>query len=577
MSLTVETITSIGRLEEIRDEWDSLLSRSSSKHFALTHEWLFTWWQNFGKGKKLKVISVRREGELLCIAPLMESEVKLFGLPLKRIGSFHNFYNPVCDLILADGARQAIKAIWTHLRNASQTWDFIELLPVPMPSRSLIELERVAKRARFRLEIRQLASCPFVDTSGTWQFYLAGKRSKERKNWRKLEKRAAEKGGSSILIITGLEDLDDHLTAAFRIEASGWKGRAGTAVIQDPQADSFYRSFAHLAARNGWLSLDFLVLDNELVAFNYDVVFGGTRYAQKIGYLEKWSSMAPGKLLKRQLIEGCFRNRVSRYDFLAPGTPLKLEFATGSERRFRLRIYNRNVKGFILFAIDYILIPLFKKLLSIASCRTAGDLWRRIVVAFRDNIFDTEPCLVFEKDLSHIETIKARLPGLTFHISTVDEISKASTDPDYGFSRLEAQEIPELARQGDACIVGKLGRKIVYYHWLQFKSRKLTEGRVLNLSRQKPFIFRCRTLPRYRGKGIYPASLSYAYTYLKSRGFQKCYIDVSARNIPSIRGIQKTGARLVGRFHIVSIFGRKKAVVPQQLLKRISVAPHWLS
>jgi len=577
MSLTVEAISSIGRLEKLRDEWNSLLSRSPAKHFALTHEWLSTWWRVFGEGHKLRVVTVRRNGELRCAAPLMESKIKLFGFSLKRIGSFNNFYNPVCDFILSADAEQAIQLIWKHLQDNPRAWDFVEVQPFPMPSQSLRELEKIVNRAGFRFGIRELAPSPFADTSGTWDSYLAGKTSSRRKKWKRLEKKAAEKGGASVLGIRGVEQLDHYLAIAFRIEASGWKGRAGTAVIQDPQAHSFYKSFAHLAARNGWLSLDFLVLDNEPVAFTYEVVFGGTRYAQKIGYLEKWSSIAPGKLLKKRSIERCFRDRVSRYDFLAPGTQLKLEFATGAERRFRLRIYNRNAKGFILFATDCILNPLFKKLMSVAQCRTPADLWRRMITAFRDNIFDNKPCLFFEKDLRTIQPVKARLPGLTFHVATVDEISEAATDPEYLFSRREVQEIPELARQGDVCIVGKVGRKIVYYHWIQFRNRKLSERRILNLGGKKPLIFRCRTLAKYRGKGIYPAALCHAYGYLESRGFRKCYLDVSARNAPSIRGIQKQGARLVGRFHILSVFGMKRAVVPRGLVERVGVAPYWLS
>lgn len=584
MNLSLESITSTDRLEDLHDEWNALLPRSESKHFALTHEWLSSWWQSFGDGKNLRVVTVREDGDLVCVAPLMESTVSLpgrgpFGLSLKRLGSLRNFYNPLCDFILASHGRSAIKLVWEHLVGNSHAWDFFEVLPMPMLSQPLLELERMARAAGFWTGLHELAPSPFADTSGTWESYLATRSPNWRKDCRRHERRAAEKGGAELLYITNPAELDRYLPIALEIEASGWKGKAGTAIAQDPHALSLYTSFASLAARNGWFRLAFLksAQTGELIAFQYDIMFERVIYSEKVGYLEERSSVAPGKLLQKLALEECFRGPAQRYVFEAPPDPFKMSFATGLERRFRLRVYNRNPKGFILFATDCIVIPVLKKLRALAQSRSPAEFWRRVVTAFRDNLFDFEPVHIYEKDLRSIQPVSPKVPGVAFELAPADEIYSVAADPEYMFSRGEALQIHELARERDLCIVGKIEKKIVFYQWVRFNRHVLSEGKALNLGGVKPFIFRARTLDRHRGKNIFPAAISYAYRYLRSHGFSKCYLDVSGRNTPSIRAIEKTSAKLIGRFRILSIFGKRRAIVPKRLLTRISVTPYWCS
>jgi hypothetical protein len=52
---------------------------------------------------------------------------------------------------------------------------------------------------------------------------------------------------------TSTDGLERDYDRFLRLEASGWKGLAGTAIDQDPRADRLFRNFAAGAVREGWL------------------------------------------------------------------------------------------------------------------------------------------------------------------------------------------------------------------------------------------------------------------------------------------------------------------------------------
>jgi hypothetical protein len=47
--MELEVVQDINRFNELREEWDGLLERSSSKSIFLTWEWLFYWWMHLEK------------------------------------------------------------------------------------------------------------------------------------------------------------------------------------------------------------------------------------------------------------------------------------------------------------------------------------------------------------------------------------------------------------------------------------------------------------------------------------------------------------------------------------------------
>src|SRR5439155_10777058 len=98
--------------------------------------------------------------------------------------------------------------------------------------------------------------------------------------WRSLE----ERGETRVSYEDGGDGLEDLLSEGFRLEGSGWKERAGTAILSDPTVEGFYRAVARWASQRGWLRLAFLRLDGRAIAFDICLEQGGAVYVLKGGF-----------------------------------------------------------------------------------------------------------------------------------------------------------------------------------------------------------------------------------------------------------------------------------------------------
>ena len=72
-AIDVERVRTLERLAEIGDDWDALQRRCSERHVMLDHRWISTWLSIFGRDKEPCILMLRRNGELLGIAPLVIS------------------------------------------------------------------------------------------------------------------------------------------------------------------------------------------------------------------------------------------------------------------------------------------------------------------------------------------------------------------------------------------------------------------------------------------------------------------------------------------------------------------------
>src|SRR5713101_2668107 len=79
-ALDVDRIEDPAAFEGLRAEWDALMEVSPSTSLFMTWEWLSTWWAHLSEGRRLCLITMRRHGRLVAIAPFMVSPPRLTRL-----------------------------------------------------------------------------------------------------------------------------------------------------------------------------------------------------------------------------------------------------------------------------------------------------------------------------------------------------------------------------------------------------------------------------------------------------------------------------------------------------------------
>lgn len=121
--------------------------------------------------------------------------------------------------------------------------------------------------------------------------------SSSRKKLRQQRRRLAERGVLTSVVHSDPDVIAVALEQFLRLEASGWKGRKGTALLCSPAEAAFFRhGFAALAAA-GSASIHALYVGDKPVSMQLVVREGDTGFTWKTAYDESFQDFSPGMLL----------------------------------------------------------------------------------------------------------------------------------------------------------------------------------------------------------------------------------------------------------------------------------------
>src|SRR3990172_5245179 len=104
MQLDTKVITDQEEFRRMKEDWNSLLSKNLTNTIFLTWEWLYTWWEVFGEGGRLFIVSVRDDrGELVGLAPLFVRKASYYSMPVKEMCFIGAGLSDRQDFLIADG------------------------------------------------------------------------------------------------------------------------------------------------------------------------------------------------------------------------------------------------------------------------------------------------------------------------------------------------------------------------------------------------------------------------------------------------------------------------------------------
>jgi CelD/BcsL family acetyltransferase involved in cellulose biosynthesis len=130
-----------------------------------------------------------------------------------------------------------------------------------------------------------------VDLDAMLRATVAPKRLKE---LRRQNRRLADQGELAYRSTSEPEEMKRSVEIFLSMEASGWKGSRGTALLGDPSLATFARTMTRLLAREGKCRIDALTLGGKPIAMGIVLMSGADAYLWKIAYNEIYSQMSPG-------------------------------------------------------------------------------------------------------------------------------------------------------------------------------------------------------------------------------------------------------------------------------------------
>ena len=313
------------KLTAHREAWDSFAALLPSPF--LTHAWL------------VSSAQAAAGGESPLCATLCDSDGRLLaGSFLRRVpgGLASAGDGQDWDVVAVD--EDARRALWEELARLAPMRLHLAQMRVGSPETE-IACSALRSAGYGVLPSVREESCPYVVFPDTFDELLASRSRNARQQVRSRRRDLDRAGKVRFRTTCDGSDVERDFDAFVRLEASGWKGREGTAIASHPGARSFYYGFVRRAAERGWLRLHLLELNGTLIAGSLVVAFGGEGFFVKTAFDESYAQLAPGVVLMAEMLRAACEEGLRGMDLLGRADQYKMRWTDRTRPRQRLRVY----------------------------------------------------------------------------------------------------------------------------------------------------------------------------------------------------------------------------------------------
>ncbi len=321
-------------LRETQRNWKDLARRAAEPNVFYDPGFALASIAGLDRGEHVRAVLIWRSAppverpclrRLIGVFPYVER--RRWGLPLVAAEAYiHPFAMSAAPLVDPELAEEAWGVLFDWLeaggRCTPDAWMFHHL-PLEGPSADAM---RIAARHRgIALRAIEPRERAVLDTHGLSPAWLDQALSpKARKEYRRQRRRLGERGRLERATASLPHEAGPAIEEFLALEASGWKGRAGTAAAQSPRITGMFREAAAALAEHGQVRIDTLRLDGRPIAATITLSSGADRWLWKIAYDEAFAGYSPGVLLTLDLTEEALaEGHPIRWDSCAlPGHPM---------------------------------------------------------------------------------------------------------------------------------------------------------------------------------------------------------------------------------------------------------------
>ena len=305
-----ERTGSRSRLSELAECWDRLAVGSGSpmQHYA----WVSACAETVCTPSDLQIIRVGVPRRPVGLAPLV---LRRHGVARLESLGVRELHEPM-DLVY----RTPADAI-TLAHALAELGLPLSLPRVPAASPTVSAI-RDAWRGRGLVVCRPAPGCPWIPLDRGWGEAEPPLDAGRRSDLRRAQRRAEQIGPVSCQVLSPApHELESLLDDAFRVEAAGWKGRQGTALVSNARQGAFYRRYAAAASEQGILRLCFLRIGDRIAAVQLGLESEDSFWLLKIGYDEAFARCSPGMLLLRDTVRYAASRGLGSYELLGAPEP----------------------------------------------------------------------------------------------------------------------------------------------------------------------------------------------------------------------------------------------------------------
>src|SRR5579871_985475 len=190
----IEKIADDDAFSRLQGEWDELLQTSAADNLFLTFEWLYTWWKHFGTRRRLSILALRSNQELVAIAPFWtERPILSRGqlLPTVQFLGSGSVGSDYLDVIVRRGFEDA--ALPALANCFSRKRRILRWTQLRRHDCSATRVAAAIAKSDWQVSESKTNMCPFIPLEGSsWDSYLASLGAEHRytlrRKWRTLNR-----------------------------------------------------------------------------------------------------------------------------------------------------------------------------------------------------------------------------------------------------------------------------------------------------------------------------------------------------------------------------------------------------
>lgn len=240
---------------------------------------------------------------LVGVLPVIVSSHSILGVrrPLLRTSTRHS---PSGDILLAaDHAAEALRALLAEV--ARHVPDHVGLEAKAVRRNSPVWAALKGGMDGYVVHKDAPARLSFLDVTGGFDAYMKNL-GKMRRNLRIGRKRLGSRGTITVELRKGPDAGADFMPDFLALEASGWKGRNGTAMLNDPASARFNTALVENFAAKRRLEWHLIRVDGRLVAAGIGLRCGSSLMLPKYAFDEDFAECMPGSLLTEEILREAF-------------------------------------------------------------------------------------------------------------------------------------------------------------------------------------------------------------------------------------------------------------------------------
>ncbi|MFN8016933.1 MAG: GNAT family N-acetyltransferase [Acidimicrobiales bacterium] len=309
-------------IDALEPEWWDLVDRAADANVYLTPAWAGAWWRTFGRGprahasrNRLHLVTVRRGGLLVALAPLLESRLVPGPVGVRMLVGVGHENADFGGVLVDGGAPEALDEVVEHLAVELGRRGTVLNLTRLADDSALLGALRARLEGSHELRQEEHEAYPYLDLRAFEDPERGVRKLLKKNDVLRRGRRLAEVGEVEWVYHRSGSSRED-LDAFLRLHDLRWEGRAPTGPFTSVPGRAFLADASAALDRAGLLRISFVTLDGVPIVGRYGAVFGGYYLGMKSGWDPTYATYGPGHLVVGRLLEQAVQDGLDGFDFM---------------------------------------------------------------------------------------------------------------------------------------------------------------------------------------------------------------------------------------------------------------------